>query len=191
MVDAMLYNFAFYLFGSAFNTFFMVYAAIVALCIWTLVLGLVGLDVRALRERFSARTPVRAIAVFMLVVGLGLGVAYFAMWLGFVATGQVPDIVAKTGHPTNVVFALDLTLVVPVMIVGALWLWQRRAWGYVLAAIINVKGAVYMLGLCAATLTAYRAGTAESLAEIGLWGTIGVGCLIAAVVLLVNLSQPE
>ena len=104
-------------------------------------------------------------------------------------SGQVPDIVTKMGHPTNVVYALDLTLVIPVFIVGALWLWQRKPWGFVVAAIMNVKGAVYMLGLSASTLTAYRAGTVESPAEIVLWGSIGVGCLVAAVTLLACLKS--
>jgi hypothetical protein len=117
------------------------------------------------------------------------GSVYIAQWLGFLMSGQVPDIVTKTGHPTNVVYALDLTLVIPVFIVGALWLWQRKPWGFVVAAIMNVKGAVYMLGLSASTLTAFRAGTVESPAEIVLWGSIGVGCLVAAVTLLACLKS--
>jgi hypothetical protein len=88
-----------------------------------------------------------------------------------------------------VVFALDLTLVIPFLIVGGIWLWRRGPWGYAIGAIINVKGAVYMLGLCAATLTAYRAGMVEDLSEIGLWGAIGVGCLLAATALLANLRD--
>jgi len=189
LVDAMLYNYGFYLFGAAFNAFFMLYAAIVALSIWTLIFGLIRLDAPGLRDRFGPRTPVRLIAGFMLFVALGLGAIYVAQWLGFIASGQLPGIVVASGHPTSVVFALDLTLVIPFLIVGGIWLWRRRPWGYVIGAIINVKGAVYMLGLCAATLTAYRAGTVEDLSEIGLWGAIGVGCLLAALALLANLRD--
>ena len=116
---------------------------------------------------------------------------YLAQLLGFVTSGQVPSLVTKTAHPTIVVFALDLSLVIPLFVVGAIWLWGRKPWGYVLAAIANVKGAVYMLGLCAATLTAYRAGTTESLSEIGLWGAIGIACLIASIVLLGSLKSSK
>jgi hypothetical protein len=56
---------------------------------------------------------------------------------------------------------------------------------------VNVKGAVYMVDLNAATLTAFQAGIAESLAEIVVWVTIGIGRLIAAVVLLRSLKSGE
>ncbi len=189
VVDSMLYSYGFYLFGTAFNPFFMIYAAVVSLSIWALIYGLTSLDAIKLSRRFAPKTPVRTISGYMLFVGVGLASVYIAQWLGFLTSGQVPDIVTKTGHPTNVVYALDLTLVIPVFIVGALWLWQRKPWGFVVAAIMNVKGAVYMLGLSASTLTAFRTGTVVSPAEIVLWGSIGVGCLVAAVTLLACLKS--
>jgi hypothetical protein len=36
---------------------------------------------------------------------------------------------------------------IPAMLLSAIWLWQRRPWGYVLASILMVKGATYMLAL--------------------------------------------
>lgn len=191
LLESTLYNFGFYLFGSAFNKLFMVYVALFALSIWTLFIGLVNLDVTALSRQFGARTPVKAVSVYMLLVGLGLSTVYFATWLNFVASGQVPAIVVKTGQPTNVVLALDLSFVIPLFVVGAIWLWQHKPWGYVLATMVNVKGAVYMLGLSAATWTAYQAGTVPTPAEIGLWGSIGILCLIASIALLTNPKRGE
>lgn len=159
LVEAMLYNYAFYLFGAAFNWLFLVYAAIFACSIWAFFLGLTNLDVVALKARFSVRTPVRSISGWMLFVGVGLGMVYVAQWAAFVLGGTLPAIITRTAQHTNVVFALDLTLVIPLFVVGALWLWRRKPWGYAIAAIINLKGAVYMVGLCASTYTAYRAGT--------------------------------
>jgi hypothetical protein len=183
ILDSMLYNYAFYLFGAAFNRLFLVYTAIVGLAIWALVLGLAGLEVGEFRHPAKG-APDKVIAGFMLVVGLGLASVYVAQWTIFADGGAIPPIITRTGHPTNVVFALDLTLVVPVLVVGAIWLWRRHPWGCVVATIINVKGALSMVGLSAATVTAYRAGTVETLAELLIWGPIGLGCAIAATVLL-------
>lgn len=191
LVESTLYNFGFYLFGSAFNKLFMVYAALFALSIWTLFIGLVNLDVTALSRKFGARTPAQAVSVYMLLVGLGLGTVYTVTWLNFVTSGQVPTLVVKTDQPTNVVLALDLSFVIPLFVVGAIWLWQHKPWGYVLATMVNVKGAVYMLGLSAATWTAYQAGTVPDPSEIGLWGSIGILCLIASIALLTSLKSGE
>lgn len=188
MLDYTLYNYAFYLFGAAFNRFFLIYVALFTLSIFALIFGLAKLDVSAISQKFHARTSVRWISGFMLFVALGLTGVYVAQSLGFVATGQLPDIVVKSGHPTSVVFALDLSLVVPFFVLGAIWLWQRRPWGYVLAAIVNVKGAVYMLALSAVTVSAVQAGASKDLSQVALWGFIGAGSLIASLFLLGNLN---
>ena len=189
MLDYTLYNFAFYLFGAAFNRFFLIYVAVFTLSIFALIFGLAKLDVSAIGQKFHAKTPVKWISGFMLFVALGLTGVYFAQSLGFVATGQLPPIIILTGHPTSVVFALDLSLVVPFFVLGAIWLWQRRPWGYVLAAIVNVKGAVYMLALSAVTVSVVQAGASEDLSQVALWGFIGAGSLIASLFLLGSLAS--
>jgi hypothetical protein len=65
---------------------------------------------------------------------------------------------------------------------------KRRPWDYVLAAMANVKGAVYNLALVASTVTAVQAGASEDLSQVALWGSIGIGCLIASLFLLGNLG---
>jgi hypothetical protein len=96
--------------------------------------------------------------------------------------------VISAGHVTAVVFALDLTLVVPVTTLAAVWLWQRRPWGYVLGAMLNVKGAVYMLVLSATTVSAMVAGIPGVGGELPLWAGVGIGSLAAGWGLLANLS---
>jgi len=188
MLDYTLYNFAFYLFGTAFNSFFLIYVTLFTLSIFALIFALTAVDVNGIGQKFRASAPVKCIAGYMVFVAAGLSVVYVTQSLGFITTRQLPQIVTLTGHPTSVVFALDLSLVVPFFVLGAIWLWQRRPWGYVLATIVNVKGAVYMLALCAVTVSAVQAGASEDLSQVALWGFIGVGSLIASVFLLGNLK---
>jgi hypothetical protein len=190
LVDATLYTFGFYLFGAAFNALFLVYAALFGIGIWTMAIGLLNLDVAGVPAAFSPKTPARSVAAWSIFVGLGLSTVYTLQWLGFVMTGQLPSIIERTGHPTNIVFALDLSLVVPVLLVGGVWLWTRRPWGLALATLINVKGAVYMIGLCASTYTAYLAGTG-TLEELVLWGAIGIGCIVASAFMLGRMKQAD
>ena len=92
--------------------------------------------------------------------------------------------VVATGHPTHVVAGLDLTLVVPFMLLAAVWLWRGQPWGYVLATMLSVKGTAYMLALTAATASASAAGVPDVAAQIPIWILIGAGNLAAALVLL-------
>jgi hypothetical protein len=189
MLDYMLYNFAFYLFGAAFNWFFLLYVALFTLSIFALIYGLLGMDAEAIHQNFHNRTPVKWISGYMLLIAAGLSGVYILQSLSFILTGQLPDIVAATGHPTNVVFALDFSLLIVWLVLGAVWLWQRRPWGYVIAAVSLIKGASYTLVLSASSLVALRAGVAGAAAELPLWGTLTLTSLIAILFLLGNLQS--
>jgi hypothetical protein len=191
MLDYMLYNYAYYLFGTAFNRFFLIYVALFTLSMLALIFGLAKVDAKGIGQKFRARTPARWIASYMLFVAAGIGGLWIAQSLSFVYSGQVPDFILKVEHPTSVVFALDLSLVVPFLILGALWLWKRRPWGYVLATVLNVKGGVYMLALAAVTAMAAQAGLSESLAELPMWGLLSLGFIVASLFLLRNLRLPH
>ena len=186
-LDYMLYNYAFYLFGAAFNAFFLAYAALLALSIFALIFGLTRLDVEQVRRQFSPRTPVKWIGGYFLFVAVGLSLVYVAQSLGFIVSGQAPAIVTLSGHPTNVVFALDLTLLIPWLIVGAIWLFKRQPWGYVVAGILSVKGPLYTLVLAVNSILVVNAGITQT-SELPLWGTLtGLG-LLAGVSLFWNIQ---
>lgn len=183
------YGYAFYLFGAAFNALFLVYVSVVTLSGVALVLGLLDLDVERFRDDVHTVKRARAVAGFMVAVGALLGAFWIVASASFLVTGSPPAMVTATGHPTNVTGALDLSLVVPLALVAGFWLWRRRPWGYALAVVWNVKGAVYMLALSGAALNAYRTGATEDLAQLLLWGPIAVGCGWASFVLLGSRSR--
>lgn len=58
VLDYMLYNYAFYLFAAKFNEFFLLYVALLGLCIWALIYGLTKLDAQAIRQGMRAQTQV-------------------------------------------------------------------------------------------------------------------------------------
>ncbi len=184
----MLYNYAFYLFGAAFNWFFLIYVALLGLSIFALIFGLVNLEVNRIRQQFRERTPVKWIAGYMLFVAAGLSLIYFAQSLAFIFTGQLPAIVVRTEHPTSVVFALDLTLLAPFLVLGAIWLLKRKPWGYVLAGIFTIKGPAYTLVLTAGSLWAAYAGVPDAAAEIPLWLALTVVGLLAGTFLFGNMN---
>lgn len=188
-LDYMLYNYAFYLFGAAFNWFFLLYVALLALSIFALIFGLANIDVNGIGEQVHEKMPVKWIAGYMLFVAIGLTLIYVGQSLGFVFTGEIPAIVSRTEHPTSIVFALDLTLLVPFLGLGAIWLLQRKPWGFVLAGISTVKGPLYTLVLTAGSLWAANAGVEGAGGEVPLWVTLTALGLIAGGLLYANMKH--
>jgi hypothetical protein len=70
-------------------------------------------------------------------------------------------------------------MVVPLHAVAAILLAGRRPWGFVLAAVANVKGAVYMPALAASALTAWAAGALDDPRQALLWVGIGGGAAVS------------
>ena len=149
MLGYMLYNYAFYLFAAAFNVFFLIYVALFSLPIFALISALARMDVDAIGRQFRAATPVKWISAYMLFFAFVLGGMWIAQTLGFVASGKVPQVILDSGQSTSIVFALDLSLLVPGLVLGAILLWQRRSWGYLLAAVMMIKATTYALALIA------------------------------------------
>jgi len=189
LLDYMLYTYAFYLFGAAFNAFFLVYAALFASSIYALIFSLPRLDVEELRRHISSKTPARWISGYMLLTAASIGGLWITMSLGFVVSGSVPEAIRQTEHPTGIVFALDLSLLVPALVLGGIWLWHGRAWGYVLAAMLNVKGAAYTLALTVASVWSARAGIPGAAAQIAIWSFFTVASTAACLALLFHLKR--
>jgi hypothetical protein len=173
--------------GAAFNAFFLVYTALVALSILALVFGLAHADVENVSRVSGTATPVKWISGYMLLLAAALSAVYFFQSFPFIVTGRLAAIVVSSGHPTSVVFALDPSLVVPGLVLGAAWLWNRRPWSDVLAGALNVKGAVYTFALAVASIWAAAAGVPGASDEVPLWLLLCAGALPPSAFLLGNM----
>jgi hypothetical protein len=191
MLDFMLYNYAFYLFAAAFNWFFLLYVALFGLSVYALIFALANMDIPALARGFRERTPRGWIAGYMILVGVGLSLIYIAQSLGFILTGQLPGIVERSGHPTSIVFALDMTLVIPFFVLGAIWLLQHKPWGIVLAGVATIKGPLYTLVLTVDSLWAAKAGVPHAADEIPIWVGLTLLGLVATFLLYRNITGDQ
>lgn len=187
MLAYTFYNYAFYAFGAAFNQLFLGYVLILVLSTLGLIQGLTSLDKSIILRSIVVDRAQRAVAVFIIVVSLILGGFWIAVSASYIWTGQVPAMVTAVEHPTNITAALDLWLVVSFGLIAGTWLWRRRAWGFVIAGIWSVKGAVYMAALSAAAIGTYTSGVTDGLVQLGLWIPIGVGSAISSLLLIRSL----
>ena len=151
MLGYMAYNFAFYLFGAAFNILFIVYVALFSLSVASLILKLSNLDLHSISLLFSAKTPVKGLIIYLLVIAVMLFAVEMGMISNYLLTGILPETIKLTGQQTSVVFAMDLSIVVPLLFITAILLWKRLAWGYVLGIMMLLKGFTYGLVLSIGT----------------------------------------
>jgi hypothetical protein len=188
MLVYMVYNYVFYLYAAAFSALFLPYVALVALSMYALIFALPRIDAQAVSETFRERTPARLIAGYMAFFGALLGFLWIMKSAEFIVTGVVPEDITKTGHVTGVVYATDLVLLVPALIVGALLLWSRKPWGFLAATTMMIKACSYAVVLLVmSAITFVNTGAGDPYTP--LWIVLAVGCLVSLVLLLGNMGD--
>lgn len=187
----MAYNYAFYLFGAAFNELFLIYVAVFALSLGALILGLAAVDAAAVARLFRERTPARGIAGYMFFIAAFLGFNWALRAVRFLVTGRIPQDILNSGLPTAIVYAIDLSLLVPALASVGVLLWKRRPWGYVLGTVLMVKCATYPLALVGMGIYAARAGVPGAWAMMPFWMAFAAVSLVALGLLIGNMKAAD
>ena len=178
-----VYNYAFYLFGAALNVFFPLYVANLLLGVAILVRAFARLNVTAVAMSFRRQTPVRVIGGYQIFLAVGLGIVWLAMWGAYVFGGRPTPIEPEA---FKVVAALDLSVLVPVLMTGGVLLWRRHSWGYVIAPVACVLGALYLIVLSVNSAIIIARGLGNPPGELPVWAPLALVTAAAALVLLRN-----
>ncbi len=158
MLGYATYNYAFYVFGPSFNDAFLLHILAMSMSLYSIALALSALDVRALGERFRNDRRAHLLGGVLIAVGVLQGAAWVVLILRNVVTGALLEDVPVVGQ--HLIFALDLTLMMPALVIAGVLLWLRKPSGYLLGTAVAVLGAVYTLNGNAAAWFQARAGVA-------------------------------
>ncbi|MFP3712610.1 hypothetical protein [Puerhibacterium sp. TATVAM-FAB25] len=194
MLVYVVYTYAYYVFGAAFNALFLAHVVLLVLAAVALVLLLRSLDVGALVSAARARTPVRTVGVVLGALAASLGGMWAWFSLRFATTGAPPPegLLLQPAPIGHLGYAMDLSTLVPAYATASVLLWRRRPWGHVLGGVLLVASAViqvnYMLALAFQAREGLPGATAFDPQEPYIAATITV----AAALLLAGLrSQPR
>lgn len=184
-----MYSYLFYAVAAAFNQFFLLYVATFGLPLYALLFSVPRVDVTRLGSAMGGRVA-RVVAItYTSVVAAGLGLLWVGISLSYLVTKDVPQPIVDSGHPTGVVFAVDLVFIVPPMLLAAIWLARRQALGWLLAGVMSVGGSVYTLTLAAASVEVSRQNVGAS-SELPIWAGLTTLGVLTVALLFAGIRQP-
>ena len=184
-----VYNYAYYSFGAAFNSVFLLHVAALVASIGGLLMLATSIDAGRAARGVTGGTRARVVAGFTTFVGVALVAAWGGLAMRFAVTGTLPANVMPPAA-VHLVYAIDLSLLAPVFVVAGVLLWRREPWGAVLAVAINASGAVYLAVLWAVGGFQANAGIPGTtwLSPVAIGSVLA--CLAATLALLVH-PHPE
>lgn len=174
----LLYAYIVYAFAVHFSRLFLVYVAILGFVFFTLVIAL------SARERASGNPSGRA-RLFAAWVLIGTGALFALLWLSELipatVTGQVPPSLTAAGLIVSPIHVIDLSVVLPGMIViGVLTLRGNKA-GLMLSIPALVFSVLMGSSIVAAMMLAVAAGELGGLIQMVMVAIVVVASLVAAI----------
>ena len=184
------YNYAIYVFGTAFNAAFLLHVAAFSLSVYAMALALAALDIPGIARRFRNGTRARLIAAVLAFLAAGLGGMWVFFSLRFAITGARPgeSLLVLPLAGVHLGYVLDLALLVPAYAMAAVLLWRRAPWGYALAGVLLPFTVVYQLNYLTALLFQWWATVPGASAFDPQEVPIIAAALAAAVLLFRSLS---
>src|SRR5262249_29902984 len=120
-------------FDNQFNALFLVYVSLFGCSLYGLIGVFTSLNKDEIRKRFSERTPIKAVSLYLGT----LGVLFYFTWLREVVpalfAGTIPQSVRDVGTPTHAVHVLVMSWILRALLITAISLWRRHSLGYLLA----------------------------------------------------------
>jgi len=189
---SVLYNAQMLLYGTPFNQLFLFYVAMLGLSAWSIILLLRHRAVTQLAARIDDGMPVRSIATYAMIIA----VLNTLIWLRTIIPAMFADAPSSflqgMGLTTSPTFVQDLAWWLPLMIVGSVWLWRRRPWGYLIAGSLLVTWVLEGASVAADQWFGHQADPASpeaSLAMVPAFGVLAVLSLVALFFFLRHVSR--
>jgi hypothetical protein len=170
---------------TSYNALFLVYVALFSLSLYAFILSMMSFDMAELPRYFSSALPHTMIATLLFFVGGFLLLAWLSRIVSPLLQNQTPALENTT---TLVIQAMDLGLLAPLAILAGILLLRRRAWGYLLASIVLLKGVTMGLAVSTMSINMAMRGVPENLVIMIPFLIITVLDLIMAILLLKNVQ---
>ncbi len=134
----LIYSFVIYSFAVHFNHLFILYCLILGLSFYSFMYFLVSQIKQPIADWFDNKVPTKGIGIYLIAIAC----VFYLLWLSEIVpamiAGATPRNIIEMGLLTNPVHALDLSIVLPgIIIVGALLL-RRKPLGLLLAPTVLV-----------------------------------------------------
>ena len=181
------YSFVIYALAVHFNALFLIYCAVLGLSTFALADLVAVLRADDTASWYGDRAPIKTAAGTLLAIATVFGAMWLAQDVPAVLRGDPPGELEATGLPTNTVHVLDLSLVLPAMIITAVSFLRGRPLGRVLAPVLLGFGVLMALAIGGMVLVMNLRGVALDVMPVIVMASVAAACAIVLGALLRHL----
>ena len=170
-----VYNYVIYTFSIPFGPLFLLWVAVLGMCIYALIGGVTAVDHRAVAAHYTSQRAVTVAAWFLIVIAILFGLLWLSEDVPALLAGARPQSVIDMALPTNPVHILDLAFFLPAVIATGVLLLKRRPFAYTVAPAFIVFLILTGIPILITPVVQSARG------EMASWGVVGpIGALTLA-----------
>ena len=128
-----VYNYVIYTFSIPFGPLFLLWVAVLGLCIYALIGGVTAVDHRLVMTHYTSRRAVTVIAWSLIVIAALFGLLWLSEDIPALLAGVRPQSLIDMALPTNPVHILDLAFFLPAAVITGAMLLKRLPLAHTLA----------------------------------------------------------
>ena len=125
-LGCLAYTYTTYAFFIVLNAATPLYIAVLAWAGWSFLNGIAHFNVEAVDRVVAGRLARRSAAIFLTSLATLFAVTWSSQIVVSIVSGSLPAELETAGWPMNPVYVLDLGFVLPLAVLGATHLWQRK-----------------------------------------------------------------
>jgi len=175
----------------AYNNLYLVYLALFSLSFFAFITSMTLFDMQNLPARFSARLPRQGMAIFMFIVGIGMGLIWLSDVINALSTDGAPQ--ALGANISLITYTLDIGIIAPGALLAGFLLLRRAPLGYLLTGLLTMMLAQIGAMVIGQTAMQLKIGVELSPGQIigmvATWIVMGGIAVLLSVTFLRNLSN--
>ncbi|WP_379127019.1 hypothetical protein [Paenibacillus sp. sgz500958] len=184
-----LYTYASYCFLAMYNSMFLVYAMLFSASFFGFVLCMLSFERDRMDKVFKDTFPAKSTAIYLWVLAFMIAMLWLGKIIKTLIQGSIP--VGLEHYSTLTIQALDLAIIVPTAVTAGWMSIRRKSSGYLLGAVIILKGVTLLTAISAMLGAMLYTGTKVSLIELILFPAFNVWIVWWMFVLLKHVREPE
>ncbi len=169
---SLAYNFMIYAFAIHFNAMFLAYCAVLGLCFY----GLIGvrkfLATDEIAKAYSAGVPRRLLAATFIFIAVSAAWNEVKEDVVAIQAGTIPASI-EAGQRTNPIHVLDLSFLLPAMVIAGVMLLRRKKEGFVFAPVLAVTLILISIEVITIIVVMVRRGLTSGMGPAYSFGVAG------------------
>ena len=184
-----LYSFFIYSFGIHFNNLFVLYCFTLGTAFYLFILIIAEFLNADVKNWFEEKIPARSTASYLILIAVLFYYMWFSDIIPAVMNNSVPASVTGYNLLVNPVHVMDLSFVLPGLIIVSLLLIRKHRVGYIFVPVLLIFIVLLSMALSAMTIMLVLRNISADLSLAGIFGVLAIISFIFLIILLKRLKK--